>query len=185
MPVWITIDRIRLAGGTLKELPAAPCVIPAGTPSSLSKMGGEVTHFKTYRAKSLSSTTLELYPCSSWAMPKVNDYIALAPATADAAIQGIKITKVEPQEDGTIKLTTASEVTGAKDGSIIVEATSGNVAIDFKITGLSWHDSRIKEGDFAQTVNVVTSGTVLEDRIPPIPDFMKAALPMITFEKEV
>lgn len=190
-PIWLSVDRRKTAGGTLKELPEAPAVIPAGTPAYLDKMGGDVTLLETFRvakAVSASDTSVEVEAVGNLPQIVKDQIVMKAPASYSESGTAVKAGAVS---DGTLPGTKKFAITAGALGELAVgdilvsaDKTGSDAKMSALPNGLVWHDLEIREGDYAQTAAIVVSGSILESRISPIPDVVKKALPMITFEKE-
>lgn len=190
-PIWLSVDRRKTAGGTLKELPEAPAIIPAGTPAYLDEMGGKITVLETFRiSKAVTSSDTSVEVESTGNVPQITkDQIVMkAPSSySDKGSAAKAGTVSEGSKPGTKKFTiTAGALGELAEGDILVAAdkTGSDASMVALPNGLIWHDLYIREGDYAQTAAVVVSGSILEARISPIPGVVKQALPMITFEKE-
>lgn len=190
-PIWLSVDRRKTAGGTLKTLPEAPALIPAGTPAYLDEMGGEITLLETFRiAKEVtaSDTSVEVEALGNVPQITKDQIVMKAPASFSEKGKAVKVGAVsDGSTAGTKKFTiTAGDLGTLAVGDILVVADKAgeDASIVTKPNGLIWHDLYVREGDFAQTGAVVVSGSILEERISPVPDVVKQALPMITFEKE-
>lgn len=190
-PIWLSVDRRKTAGGTLKTLPEAPALIPAGTPAYLDEMGGKITLLETFRiskAVTSSDTTVEVEATGNVPQITKDQLVMKAPAAYSDKGNAVKVGTVsDGSTPGTKKFTiTAGALGELAVGDILVTAdkAGSDASISTLPNGLIWHDLYVREGDYAQTGAVVVSGSILEARISPIPDVVKQALPMITFEKE-
>lgn len=190
-PIWLSVDRRKTAGGTLKELPEAPALIPAGTPAYLDEMGGKITVLETFRvSKSVSSsdTTVEVESAGNLPQITKGQFVMKAPSSYSEKGAAVTVGTVsEGSKPGTKKFTiTAGALGELVEGDVLVGAdkTGSDASMVTLPNGLIWHDLYIREGDYDQTAAIVVSGSILEVRISPVPDVVKQALPMITFEKE-
>lgn len=191
-PVWLDVDRVKTAGGTLSVLPEAPAIIPAGTPAYLDKMGGKIILLETFRiAKAVTASGTVVEVEANGNIPQITKGQFVMKAPADYSGKGTAVT-VGDVTDGTVTGAKKFSITAGALGELAVgdilvlaSASGADASILTKPNGLIWHDLEIREGDYAQTGAIVTSGVILEDRISPIPECVKAATPMITYEKEV
>lgn len=190
-PIWLSVDRRKTAGGTLKELPEAPALIPAGTPAYLDEMGGKITVLETFRvskAVAAADTTVEVESVGDLPQITKGQFVMKAPDSYSQKGTAVTVGTVsDGSKPGTKKFTvTAGALGELKEGDVLVTAdkSGGDASMSVLPNGLIWHDLYIREGDYAQTAAIVVSGSILESRISPIPDVVKQALPMITFEKE-
>lgn len=190
-PIWLDVDRVKTAGGTLKKLPEAPAIIPAGTPAYLDKMGGEITLLETFRvskALTASGTVVEVEAKGN--VPQITKGQFVMKAPENYSEKGTALT-VGEVTDGTVSGSKKFSITAGALGElavgdilVVASAAGADASMATKPNGLIWHDLEIREGDYDQTGAIVTSGVILEDRISPIPECVKAATPMITYEKE-
>lgn len=190
-PIWLSVDRRKTAGGTLKELPETPALIPAGTPAYLDEMGGKITVLETFRvtkAVTASDTSVEVESAGNLPQITKGQFVMKAPSSYSEKGTAVAAGTVsEGSKPGTKKFTiTAGALGELSEGDILVTADKSGSDASMVIlpNGLIWHDLYIREGDYAQTAAIIPSGSILEARISPIPDVVKQALPMITFEKE-
>ncbi|MEF9922965.1 MAG: hypothetical protein RR854_00125 [Muribaculaceae bacterium] len=155
-------------------------------------MGGEITILETFRvvkAVAAADTVVEVEANGNMPQIAKGQFVMLAPSSY--SVLGKSVTVGEVTDDtikGTKKFSIAAGALGELAiGDILVAASisGANASIAVKPNGLILHDLNVREGDYAQTASVVVSGTILEDRISPVPDCVKAATPMITYEKEV
>lgn len=190
-PIWLSVDRRKTAGGALKDLPEGPALIPAGTPAYLDEMGSKITVLETFRvskAVSAADTTVEVESAGNLPQVTKGQFLMKAPASHSEKGTAVTVGTVsEGSRPGTKKFTiTAGALGELREGDVLVAADKTGVDASMVTlpNGLIWHDLYIREGDYAQTAAIVVSGSILESRISPIPDVVKQALPMITFEKE-
>ena len=190
-PIWLSVDRRKTAGGTLKDLPEGPALIPAGTPAYLDEMGGKITVLETFRvskAVSASDTSVEVEAMGNLPQITKGQFVMKTPASYSEKGTAVTAGTVsDGSTSGTKKFTISAGALGELAvGDILVAAdkTGSDASMATLPNGLIWHDLYIREGDYAQTAAIAVSGSILESRISPIPDVVKQALPMITFEKE-
>lgn len=191
-PVWLSVDRRKTAGGTLETLPTErPALIPAGTPAQLDKMGGAIELLETFRvAEAVTASSTVVVVEASGNVPVITEgqIVMKAPDSYSGTGKAVEVGAVtDGATAGTKKFTITANGLGALavgDILVIADAAGENSKMAVQPNGLIWHDLYVREGDYAQTAAVVVSGSILEDRISPIPEVVKQALPMITFEKE-
>lgn len=190
-PIWLDVERVKTAGGTLKTLPEAPAIIPAGTPAFLDKMGSKITLLETFRiAKAVTASGTIVEVEANGNVPQITKGQFVMKAPINYSEKGTAVT-VGDVTEGTIPGAKKFSITSGALGElavgdilVVASATGADATISTKPNGLIWHDLEIRVGDYSQTGAIVTSGVILEDRISPIPDCVKEATPMITYEKE-
>lgn len=194
MPVWLEVKRRKIAGGTFSLSGVAKGTIyPAGMPVRLDKMGGTVTLLPTFQVvgavNGTSGTTLVLKPLTN-IIPAEGMILGKASSAgqvtkAHALPAGTALTGTDA---GKYQFTiTGGDFGALADGDIMIVATAaGSNAAAVMPNGLSWRQIVVDSDNATYaTVAVVTDGQVLADRIPPMPDNYKAALPGISFEYEL
>ncbi|RHV92591.1 hypothetical protein DXA95_12360 [Odoribacter sp. OF09-27XD] len=191
MPIWLSVDRRKTAGGTLKNLPEGPALIPAGTPAYLDEMGGKIEVLETFRvskAVTSSDTSVEVEATGNLPQITKGQFVMKAPTSYSETGSAITVGAVsEGTTPGTKKFTITAGALGELaigDVLVVADKTGSDASMAILPNGLIWHDLYVHEGDYAQTAAIVVSGSILESRISPIPGVVKQALPMITFEKE-
>lgn len=197
VPIWSHIDDngIEEAGGKFKvassfatEYPAGT-IIPAGTPVALAQPGGDLVILKTFEvaeAIDASTTAVQLKKLGTALPPAVGDFIMLAPASVATAGTGYEIKNVTTDASGFYSIDISEGDFGtAAEGDIFVQCdTSGAAAVIKAVpTGLLRREVYISADATSATGASVFHGTVLVDRIPPLPPCVKAVLPMIKTEK--
>lgn len=198
IPVWKSIapEGLEEAGGTFKVLASfateypAGTLIPVGTPVNLSAPGGDLTILKTFEADaawdSSTSTSATLRGAGSALPPVVGEFYMLAPATVGTTGTGYEVTNVTVDASGNYTMDISVGGWGAAaENAIFVQCDkSGSGAVIKTIpTGLLRREVYIAEGVTSATGASVFNGTILGDRIPPVPACVKAVLPQIKFEK--
>lgn len=192
MPVWLEVKRRKIAGGTFSLSGVAKGTIyPAGMPVRLDKMGGTVTLLPTFQvvgAVSASATTMVLKPLTN-IIPAEGMILGKA-AGAGAVSKAHALpaaTALTGTDAGKYSFTiTANDFGALADGDIMIVASSASSTAAVMPNGLSWRQIVVDSDNATYaTVAVVTDGQVLADRIPPMPDNYKAALPGISFEYEL
>lgn len=200
VPVWkrAANEGMEEAGGSLyvpegstllAEYPVGT-VIPIGTPVQLSAPGGALTILKTYEVAATfdSSTSVKVsFKSAGAALPvKVGDFLMLAPATVGTTGTGYKVKNVSIDSSGNYSIDISVGGFGAATkGDIFVacnKAGAGAVLAAVP-TGLLRREVYIADGTDCATGASVFEGTILGDRIPPVPACVKAVLPQIRFEK--
>ena len=194
VPIWLSIDRTKIAGGILKTLPTnTPVTIPAGTPVYLDKFaGGEVTILETFKvAANVASADTAVVVYAAGNVPQITAgmIVMKAPATYTTTGKAGVVGTVSAVSGSTnLSFVISANALGALtkgDILVVASATGATATMAVLPNGLIWHDLRVRTGDTKQTASLVVSGQILEDRIAPIPTCVKNNLPMITFEKEV
>ena len=197
-PIWLEVDGVKQVGGTLKaptsyavDYPAGT-VIPAGTPVYLAKAGGDLIPLKTFElAQDIAVGDTVIKFKSNGSVPQIKAGLNLMPAPATYATTGtaIAVPSGVAKVGDNIEVTIVADAWGhtAKAGDIYVEAVAAGSTKLIATTpnGLLWHDIVIEAGDTVATGAVVYDGSILVDRISPIPTCVKVAIPNINFEKEV
>ena len=199
VPIWSHIDDngIEEAGGKFYVDPSANfadvypagTIIPAGTPVALSTPGGDLVVLKTYELAAnidASTTTVQFKKLGTALAPAVGDFLMKAPATVGTAGTGVEVKTVTVDASGFYAIDISeSEFGTATAGDIFVQCdTSGAAAVIYAIpTGLLRREVYISADATSATGASVFHGTVLVDRIPPLPACVKAVLPMIKTEK--
>ena len=177
MPIWLEVNKRKIAGGTFSLSGVAKGTIyPIGMPVRLNKMGGTVTLLPTFTvvgAVTSEGTTLVLKPQTN-IIPAADMIVGkMTSAGADAGKYQFTIT--------------ANSLGALADGDILVIATaSGANKAAVLPNGLSLRQV-VVDSDNATlgTIAVVTEGQILADRIPAMPDFYKDALSNIDFQYEL
>jgi hypothetical protein len=200
IPVWkyIAPEGLEEAGGTFyvdasssfaATYPAGT-IIPVGTPVSLSEPGGDLTILKTFEADadfdSSTSVKVVLKAAGTALPPVVGEFYMLAPATVGTTGTGYEVKNVSVDASGNYSIDiSAGDWGAAAEGAIFVQCDkAGAGAVMFTTpTGLLRREVYIAADVTAATGASVFNGTILGDRIPPVPACVKAVLPQIKFEK--
>lgn len=195
VPVWLEVKERKIAGGTvdISDFPKGT-IIPAGVPVNLPVMGGSATlldSFVVVGAVSSSATSVVLKSVagiykdpSGLVVGKVDSSTGVA---AKAIELGTGTADTSEGHEGEYSFTITANALGTlADGDILhIISASGSNKAAVKPSGLSWRQIYIDSDNASYgTVAVVTKGQVLADRIPEVDDYVKAALPGITFEYE-
>lgn len=190
-PVWFTVRQKERSGGTLESV-VAGTLLRAGSLVSLSTTGGTAKVIETFEvaaAVSATDTVLKLRAYASHPKPVAGMVVMKAPATSTATGKATALgTPVLTENDGVYEITiTANDFGVLAAGDILIKAASAGASakIYAEPTGLTENDVWIEDGDYAATVASVFDGEIMEDRIQPIPAFVKTLLPMIKFTKGV
>ena len=191
-PVWFHVDGIQTSGGTLETLPPVGTVIPAGTMVQMEVAGDEhVKILETFTvAANVSTTDTEVKVIAAGKLPVLEATMAVmkAPATATGTGKAVLVGKVTDNGDGTHSFTITAGALGAlTKGDILVRAAAEGASAKMYCvpTGLTFNDVYIEEGTTKATCASVEVGKIMEDRIAPVPDCVKAVLPRISFQKGV
>lgn len=193
MPIWLEVNKRKIAGGTFSlDGVAKGTIYPAGMPVRLDKMGGTVTLLPTFTVVgnvSSAATTLVLKPQTN--IIPAQGMIVGKMTSAGVAAKAVALGAATPltgTDAGKYQFTiTANDLGTLSDGDllVIVSAAGSNKAAVLP-NGLSWRQVVVdSENATYGTVAVVVDGQVLADRIPAMPDFYKEALPGIAFEYEL
>ena len=195
-PIWLEVEGVKQAGGSLKAPVAfatdypTGTVIPAGTPVYLAKSGGDLIPLQTFElavALAAGDTKIVFKNAGNVPQVKAGQFLMLAPATyattgtaytvpAGGVVNG---TNIE------IPITAGSWGTAnAGDVFVVAKGTGASQLMYTTPNGLLWHDIIIEDGDFYATGAVVFDGSILVDRTSPIPACVKTVLSDINFEKE-
>lgn len=188
-PVWFNIRQKERSGGKLTPLPAVGTIVRAGSLVGLSAPGKDAKILKTFEvaADVLAAAVEVTFPAyASHPVPEVGDILMVAPATATATGTAVTITAVD-LEDGIYTVTLSATLGALTAGAILVQAAEAGASKSIYVvpTGLTENDVYVSEGVEAATVASVFDGEIMEDRIQPIPAFVKALLPQIHFTKGV
>lgn len=188
-PVWISVDESKLSGGTvdISGLKKGD-LIPAALPVYLPKMGGTAQLIIGFSVKANVATTdtaVDFDWSKSYGFKlKKGDIVGKINTTTGVAA---KAAALGDYTEGTGFAITANDLGALTAGDLlyVISAAGSNKNVVLP-NGLSRRELYV---DLANptygTINVVTKGQILEDRIPEIPAAFKAALPGITFEKEL
>lgn len=198
IPIWkyIASEGIEEAGGKLKvassfatEYPAGT-IIPTGTPVNLAEPGGDLTILKTFEADvdfDSSTSTKVVFKAAGTALPPVvGEFYMLAPATAATTGTGYEVANVTVDASGNYSMDISTGTWGAaSEEDIFVQCDKSGAGAVLKVipTGLLRREVYIPANATSATGASVFHGTILGDRIPPVPACVKAVLPMIKFEK--
>lgn len=193
MPVWLEVNKRKIAGGTFDISGAKKGdIYPIGMPVRLDKMGGTVTILPTFTvvgAVTSEGTTLVLKPQTN-VIPAA-DMIVGKMTSAGVVSKAVALGAATPltgDNAGKYQFTISANSLGTlADGDILVIATaSGSDKAAVLPNGLSWREV-VVDSDNATlgTIAVVTEGAILADRIPAMPDFYKDALSNIDFQYEL
>ena len=190
-PVWFTVRQKERSGGTLESV-VTGTLLRSGSLVSLPNAGGTVKVIETFEvaaAVGATDTVLKLRAYASYPKPIAGMVVMKAPATATATGKATALgTPVLKENDGVYEITiTANDFGVLAAGDILIKAASAGASakIYAEPTGLTENDVWIEDGDYAATVASVFDGEIMEDRIQPIPAFVKTVLPMIKFTKGV
>lgn len=197
-PIWKNIDDdgIEEGGGKLKVVSAfateypAGTIIPAGTPVNLSAPGADLTILKTLEVltsfDSSTATSIAFKGAGIALLPVVGEFFMPAPAAVGTSGTGFEVKTVTVDASGNITMDISVGVAGAATaGDIYVQTTAAGAGKYIKVvpTGLLRREIHIGAGVTTATGASVFHGTILGDRIPPVPACVKAVLPQIKFEK--
>lgn len=188
-PVWISVDESKLSGGTVDVSGLAKgTLIPMALPVYLPKMGDAaqlLIGFKVKANVSTSDTAVDFDWSGSYGLKlKEGDIVGKIDAATGIAA---KAAALGAYTEGTGFAISAGALGALNAGDLlyVVSAAGSNKAAVLP-NGLSRREIYIDLANpTVATVNVVTKGQILEDRIPAVPAAFKAALPGITFEKEL
>lgn len=200
IPVWkyIAPEGLEEAGGTFAvdasssfaETYPAGTLIPVGTPVNLSAPGGDLTILKTFEVDadfdSSTSVKVVLRAAGSALPPVVGEFYMLAPATVGTTGTGYEVTNVTVDASGNYAIDiSAGDWGAASEGDIFVQCDASGASATILVvpTGLLRREVYIADDVTAATGASVFNGTILGDRIPPVPACVKAVLPQIKFEK--
>lgn len=184
MPVWISVDEQKLAGGTIDvSKNKRGDLIPLGIPVRLDKMGGTVVILDAFEVVTSTTTSVTLKKGIYGTVPVQGMILG----KIDAAGVATKAAALGTTTDNS-KFTITSDALGTLSPAdklyVIAEAGDSKPAV--LPNGLSRRDIYIDtDAPTVATVAVVTKGQILADRIPEMPDIYKNALTGITFEHEL
>ena len=193
MPVWLEVNKRKIAGGTFDISGAKKGdIYPIGLPVRLDKMGGTVTILPTFTvvgAVTSEGTTLVLKPQTN-IIPGEGMIVGkmTSPGVAAKSIALGAATPLTGDNAGKYQFTiTANSLGALADGDILVITTaSGSNKAAVLPNGLSWRQVYVDSDNATLgTISVVTEGQILADRIPAMPDFYKEALSNIDFQYEL
>jgi hypothetical protein len=195
-PIWLEVEGVKQVGGSLKAPTAfatdypSGTVIPAGTPVYLAKSGGDLIPLQTFElAVALLSTDTKIVFKNAGSVPQVKagQFLMLAPATYATTGTAYTVPAGGAVVGNNIEVPIVANAWGtanAGDVFVLAKGTGASQSIFTTPNGLLWHDIVIEDGDTCATGAVVYDGSILVDRVSPIPACVKAALPTINFEKE-
>ena len=193
MPIWLEVNKRKIAGGTFSLSGVAKGTIyPIGMPVRLDKMGGTVTLLPTFTvvgAIDSAATTLVLKPQTNIA-PAAGMIVGkmTAAGVVAKAVELGTATPLTGDDAGKYQFTIVANSLGTlADGDLLVIATvAGSSKPAVMPNGLSLRQV-VVDSDNATlgTIAVVTEGQILADRIPAMPDFYKDALSNIDFQYEL
>lgn len=200
IPVWkyIAPEGLEEAGGTFAvdasssfaETYPAGTLIPVGTPVNLSAPGGDLTILKTFEADadfdSSTSVKVVLRAAGTALPPVVGEFYMLAPATVGTTGTGYEVENVSVDASGNYSIDiSVGDWGAASEGDIFVQCDASGAGANILVvpTGLLRREVYIADDVTAATGASVFNGTILGDRIPPVPACVKAVLPQIKFEK--
>lgn len=195
-PVWLTVSQKERSGGTLDPIPPVGTIIPAGTLVSLDEAGGKVEIVKTFyvsEVDEMDAAKIKLRANKRDFVPEVGMIIAKPPRdlVAPAQTEQMECARIETvvvDKENQVYDITLDNGFSLKSGMILmegIELPDGYRKIKSTPTGITENDVWIEEGDEYATVASVYHGEIMEDRIQPIPQVVKKALPMIKFVKGV
>ena len=191
MPVWIEVRERKTAGGTVDiSKHKKGDLIALGVPVRLNVMGGEaqfLDSFEVMVAVGSSDTSLSIKPISNAVIPAAGLIVGKADASGNAA-KAVALAGTPTVANGVYTFTISANALGelAKGDILYIISEAGSNKKAVLPTGLSWRQIYVdSENAYKGTVAVVTKGQILGDRIAPVPDFYKAAMPGITFDYEL
>lgn len=191
VPVWFTVRQKQRSGGTLENIVVGK-LLRAGSLVGIDTVGGTAKVIETFEVAAAvtdTDTVVKVKAFPSYPIPLSGMNLMKSPATTSTTGKGGAITAAVLNEtDGNYELTIEANALGVLAvGDILVKAAGvgASVAIYAVPTGLTENDVYIDEGTTAATVASVFDGEIMEDRIQPIPLFVKTQLPMIKFTKGV
>ncbi|NDV68601.1 hypothetical protein [Dysgonomonas sp. 25] len=187
-PVWLTVSQKERGGGVLEELPPIGTVLRAGTLVHLDDNVAKV--IETFEvAEPVSATDTEVKVFAHGSVLKDGLNLMKSPAALTTAGTGVTVSGTALDSGNNLyKFTIAANAFGVlAKGDILVKASkAGTGAKIFAVpTGITENDVWVEDGDKAATVASVYHGEVMEDRIQPVPECVKAVLPMIKFVKGI
>lgn len=193
-PVWLTVSQKQRAGGTLDPLPPVGTIIRAGTLVNIESSGGKATIVETFLVKKVVTdplsglNTITVRGLEQDFAPKDGMELMVAPNNTEGLFSLSEIENVTYDEvNQEYSFSTISGI-DAQAGDILVRGIrhdNGVVALASLPTGLTENDVWIEDGDEYATVASVYHGEIMEDRIQPIPQYVKKILTQIRFEKGV
>ena len=186
IPVWVDVVRQKTAGGVV-DISGMEGVVKAGTPMYLGAMGGEAKIMKTFRlAKNLGASDTAIHFESGYFAIEEGMILCVAPSTLNGTATGVALgaVSVDASTGNLVAVISANAFGVQAAGTVFAVATAAgaNKSLAVKANGLLWHDIVCGE-DGKATAAIVTDGVILEDRICPIPECVKAAI-NVTFETE-
>lgn len=189
MPVWLSVDESKISGGTIDVSGLSKGdLIPMALPVYLPKMGGTAQLLIGFSVKAnvaATDTAVDFDWSKSYGFKlKKGDIVGKINATTGVAA---KAAALGDYTEGTGFAISANDLGTLTAGDLLyVISAAGSSKEAVLPNGLSRREIYIDLSTPTKaTVNVVTKGQILEDRIPEIPAAFKAALPGITFEKEL
>ena len=196
IPVWIKVDGVYQGGGKLvvasnfaTEYPVGT-VIPAGTPCNLNKSGGTLTPSYTYElAAEVKSTDTKVVFKANGGLKAIKQgtFVMVAPATATTSGTGFEVGACAVNADGNIEVTIVANAWGALAAGtkfVTCDKAGAGAVVTVVPNGLLWHDIVVEEGDTSATGALVYEGSILADRIAPIPACFAKEMSNITLIKE-
>ncbi len=198
IPVWkyIAPEGLEEAGGTFVDADGsvseftAGTIIPVGTPVSLAKPGGNLSILKTFEVDadfdSSTSVKVVLKAAGTALPPVVGEFYMLAPPAVGITGTGYEVENVSVDASGNYSIDISVGTWGAaSEGNIFVQCDASGAGATILVvpTGLLRREVYIADDVTSATGASVFNGTILGDRIPPVPACVKAVLPQIKFEK--
>ena len=192
--VWHDINRKRLIGGKLpQEYIKEGVFIPVGTPVQITggadSMALPLEVFILTKKLEAGDVVVELKYNKRLPYPKAGQFLMAAPKTLSTTGKGIEVEEVEIDTvEGVVKLTIAAGALGALpvDALLVAADKAGSTSsIAVKPNALTHDDVTIRDGVYEMTLAGVSSGIIYEDRITPVPECVKEALSMISFEPNI
>lgn len=186
-PVWLNVAQKERCGGRLDELPPAGTVIRAGTLVSIENSTGIAKLLPTFEVAVQCKTTdteLKLIANKHYPKPTVGMFITTESGKSTPVTS---VTYDEPNNLYIIPINAGVFAANVSKGEILLRANQAGTEYYCIPTGLTENDVWVDEGDEYATVSSVFHGEIMEDRIQPIPPFLKDGkhLPMIKFVKGI
>lgn len=173
-----------LVGGFLfdkSELPTDGNVLPAGTPIYADEESRTIMiHYAFKVTGAGTSTGFKVVKGFEGTRVKVGMFLMVAPTTESGTGQSYKVTAVDSSNEEYDVVTTSATATAVTDGAVLVEASSLSATASIKClpNALTDRDKRLDSNATQINGDAVWAcdRPILERRIPPIADCIKAHL---------
>lgn len=195
IPVWLGSDRQLIGGGSFAEIPSSlPVTIPPAVPCYLNQSTGKVSLLKVFKViadAASGQADVVIETPEDWTEIAVGDIVMVAPSTLSGSGQSYEITAIDSDTEGQLTISVKDQADTAElaaaiatDVLLVIGATLATDAVMAVMpNGVTKQEIRLEDGAYDATTPVVNSGSLLGDRIMEVPQCVKDALPMLTYNK--